>query len=346
MMKTSIQIIKFAVTGRSYTGKSSFINLVRDVYPGDETFAEVGFGGCTMIPWEYMHPRNKHVTFTDLPGFDTDTDTKEKFSKSINLGVFDFVFIFVDNFIMEDDVYVAKKLQALGIQYCFVRSKIDLDILNAIDKGKTQNVVVREIRKKPETNISNHGLLKSSRLFLISNKTRYFYIGDIGPLFAFIADILPKEKKYEFLFFLPILSPEMIEKKFQMLRERIEMIAFDAAVVTAIPVPFLDTAINVGMVKKEIKSYIEIFLLDKEYVEEVPDVMKRNSSEIRLDVIVSSGFATTASLLLSQAKYMIPVIGSVIAAKATSVYVRAFLSTNLLEMKNDAIAVYEHYNKH
>lgn len=148
MMKTSIQIIKFAVTGRSCTGKSSFINLVRDVYPGDETFATVGFGGCTMIPWEYMHPRNKHVTFTDLPGFDTDTDTKEKFSKSINLGVFDFVFIFVDNFIMEDDVYVAKKLQALGTQYCFVRSKIDLDILNAIDKGKTQTMVVREIRKK------------------------------------------------------------------------------------------------------------------------------------------------------------------------------------------------------
>lgn len=87
-------------------------------------------------------------------------------------------------------------------------------------------------------------------------------------------------------------------------------------------------------------------MLDKEYVEEVPDIIKRNSSEIRLDVIVSSGLATTASLLLSQAKCMIPVIGSVIASKATSVYVRAFLSNNLLEMKNNAIAVYEHYTKH
>lgn len=41
-----------------------------------------------------------------------------------------------------------------------------------------------------------------------------------------------------------------------MLRERIEMIAFRVAVVTAIPVPFLDTAINVGMVKKEINKVL------------------------------------------------------------------------------------------
>lgn len=346
MLKLRHQIIKFAVTGRSCTGKSTFINLVRDVYPGDKKFAETGFGDCTMIPTEYEHPRNRHITFTDLPGFGTDTVTKKKFSEIIDLSVFDFFFIFVDSVISEDDIWIVKQLRALGTPYCFIRSKIDNDISNAIDMGKTESEVVSEIRKKLQTKISKNSLLKGSHLFLISNKRKYFYIGDIGRLFTFIADILPKDKSNALLFFLPILSPEMIEKKFQMLQQRIELIAFRAAVVSAIPVPFLDTAINIGMVKKEIKYYIEIYLLDKEYVKDVPDVMNRNSSEIQLEAIVTSGLATTASLLLSQADCLIPVIGSVIAAKATSVYVHAFLSKKLLEMKNDAMAVYEHYTKH
>lgn len=350
MMKWRNQIIKFAVTGRSCTGKSTFINLVRDVYPGDDTFAKVGFGDCTMISTEYKHPRNKHITFTDLPGFGTDTVTKKKFSDSFDLSVFDFVFIFIDSVIMEDDIWVVKKLQSLITPYCFVRSKIDSDIFNANDMGKTESDVVSEIRKKLQTKISEHDRLKGSKLFLISNKKKYFYIGDIGRLFSFIADKLSKEKRNALFFFLPILSPEMIETKFEMLRERIPLISVRAAYISAIPVPFLDTAINVMMVKKEIQYYIETFQLDKEYVAAVPGVKKRNLSEIRLEAIVTSGLATTANLgmtlLLSQADCVIPVLGSVIAAKATSVYVRAFLSNALLEMKNDAIAVYTHYTKH
>lgn len=350
MMKWRNQIIKFAVTGRSGMGKSTFINLIRDVYPGDPYFAEVGFGDCTMNQTEYKHPRNEHITFTDLPGFGTDTVTKTKFSESIDLSKFDFVFIFIDSVIMEDDIWVVKELRARGTPYSFIRSKIDVDISNAKDMGKNETEVVNEIRRKLQTKISENRLLKGSHCFLISNKQKYFYIGDIGRLFSFITDNLSKEKGDSLLFFLPILSPEMIETKFQMLRGRIELISVRAAAVSAIPVPFLDTAINVVMVKNEIKYYIEIFQLDKEYVAEVPGVKKRNPSEIRLHALVTSGLASTASLgmtlLLSQADCMIPVLGSVIAANATSVYVRAYLSNALLEMKNDAIAVNEHYTKH
>lgn len=99
MMKWRNEITKFAVTGRSGMGKSTFINLVRDVYPQDPDFAEVGFGDCTMIQMEYMHPWNKYITFTDLPGFGTDTVTKDQFSESIDLSVFDFVLIFIDSVI-------------------------------------------------------------------------------------------------------------------------------------------------------------------------------------------------------------------------------------------------------
>lgn len=350
MMKWRNEIIKFAVTGRSNTGKSTFINLVRDVYPGESDFAEVGFGDCTMIQREYMHPRNKHITFTDLPGFGTDTVTKEHFSKSINLSVFDFVFIFIDSVIMEDDVWVVKKLQALGTPYCFVRSKIDLDVSNAKDMGKNETKVVSEIRQKLETKIAELSLLKASDLFLISNKKQYFYMADIDRLFKFIGGNFSEKKRHSLLYFLPMLSPEMIETKFQMLQKRIKVISVGAAFVSAFSVPFLDMVINLSMVQEEIKSYIEIFQLDKNYVKKVPHVNKRNPSQVCLETMVNSGLKTTAnigmSLLLSQAGCIIPILGLAIAAKATSVYVHAFLSKALLEMKNDAIAVYTYYTKH
>ncbi|VDI62814.1 Hypothetical predicted protein [Mytilus galloprovincialis] len=351
MMILRNQMIKLAVTGRSCTGKSTFINLVRDVDDGEPKFAKTGLGDCNMKPTEYEHPRNSLITLTDLPAFGTDTVTKKMFLESIDLSVFDFVLIFFDSVIMEDDLWIAKQLQALGTSYCFVRSKNDLEILHAKDKcdmGKTEIEVVNEIRKTIE--ISNHRGLKGSRLFLISNIKKYFHIGDIGPLFSFIAGKLPKDKRDALLFFLPILSPEMIENKFKMLLERIKFISLRAAVVSAIPVPFLDTAINIYLVKQEIKYYIEIFLLDKEYVAKVPNVKKRHLSEKHLDAIVTSGLASTAKIgmavILSQADSLIPVIGTAIAAKATSVYVSAFLSNALLEMKKDAIAVYAHYTKY
>lgn len=53
IIKWRNEIIKFAVTGRSCIGNSTFINLVRDVCHGDPEFAEVGFGDCTVAPSEY-----------------------------------------------------------------------------------------------------------------------------------------------------------------------------------------------------------------------------------------------------------------------------------------------------
>ncbi|CAG2189403.1 unnamed protein product [Mytilus edulis] len=220
MMKLRNQIIKFAVTGRSYTGKSTFINLVRDVHYGEPTFAETGHGDCTLIPTEYEHPRNSHITLTDLPGFGTDTVTKKKFLESIDLSVFDFVLIFLIVLLWKTIYGLSNNFKLSVLRIALLDQKIDLASKNA----------------------------------------------------------------------------------------------------------------------------------NKEYVAKVPDVKKRHLSDIRLEAIVTSGLTTTANIgmavLLSQADSLIPVIGTAIAAKATSVYVSAYLSNALLEMKNDAIAVYEHYTKH
>ncbi|CAG2205102.1 unnamed protein product [Mytilus edulis] len=154
---------------RSGMGKSTFINLVRDVNHGDPGFADVGFGDCTSSQTEYKHPRNEHISFVDFPGFGTDTFTKKMFSDRYDLCVFDFCLVFIESVIMEDDVWIVKKLKAHGIPYCFIRSKIDVNISMAEHMGKKENEVVNEIRKILQTKISKHDVLSGSRIFLVSN---------------------------------------------------------------------------------------------------------------------------------------------------------------------------------
>ncbi|VDI72976.1 Hypothetical predicted protein [Mytilus galloprovincialis] len=274
MMKLRNQRIKFAVTGRSAMGKSTFINLVRDVNHGDPGFADVDFGDCTSSQTEYKHPRNEHISFVDLPGFGTDTFTKKMFSDRYDLSVFDFCLVFIESVIMEDDVWIVKKLKAHGIPYCFIRSKIDVNISMAEHMGKKENEVVNEIRKKLQTKISKHDVLSGS---------------------------------------------------------------------------LLDTAINMIMVKKEVKYYIEAFSLDKKYVEKIPGVKRRQASERNIETYVKSGLVSAARLgltvLIGQIDTVIPIVGSAVASKATHVYVRYFLSKSLEEIKRDALTVYEFYTK-
>jgi GTP-binding protein EngB required for normal cell division len=69
--------VKFAITGRSTTGKSTFINTIRNFKPGDDGLAKTGSGNTTITPTVYMHPTNDQIAFYDLPGYST-TKFKKK----------------------------------------------------------------------------------------------------------------------------------------------------------------------------------------------------------------------------------------------------------------------------
>jgi ABC-type transport system involved in cytochrome bd biosynthesis fused ATPase/permease subunit len=54
---------RFAVAGRSATGKSTFINKFRGIKKGQDGFADVGFGDETEKISEYRHPLNENIVF-------------------------------------------------------------------------------------------------------------------------------------------------------------------------------------------------------------------------------------------------------------------------------------------
>lgn len=195
--EVNTRILKFAVIGRSAVGKSSFINMMLDLQPGNKCYAETGAGDTTKNMYAYKHPKNESITFWDMPGFGTMEMTIEKFSSEFGfeLNKFDYIFILIDTIVMEGDLCIVNKVKGYGTPYCFVRSKIDEDI----KKGRTKG----DIRQKLETSIQENDTVKGSALFLISNEKSCFNTSDFCALFSHITKHLPLAKAGSLSFFSP-----------------------------------------------------------------------------------------------------------------------------------------------
>ena len=126
------------MTGRSATGKSTFINTIRNVNPGDDDFAMAESGDTTITPKLYIHPKNDQITFYDLPGYSSTTFKKEDYLSEMKISDYDFFFIFFNNVLSEDEKWLVGELCKLGKPFALVRTKIDIDIDNANTMAKTQ----------------------------------------------------------------------------------------------------------------------------------------------------------------------------------------------------------------
>jgi GTPase Era involved in 16S rRNA processing len=87
--------VKIAITGRGATGKSTFINTIRNVKPGDDGFAMTGCGNTTLIPTIYLHPTNDKIAYYDLPGYFSIKSVKENYIREMEISDYDFFFIFL-----------------------------------------------------------------------------------------------------------------------------------------------------------------------------------------------------------------------------------------------------------
>jgi hypothetical protein len=60
---------------------------------------------------------------------------------------YDFVLIFLNNVLSEDEVWLGGELHKLGKPFSLLRSKIDIDIDNAKYDGKDQEIAIPEIKE-------------------------------------------------------------------------------------------------------------------------------------------------------------------------------------------------------
>ena len=210
--------VKFAITGRCNTGKSTFINTIRNFKPGDGDFAKAGFGNTTITPTLYMYPKNDQITFYDLPGYSTTIWKKEDYLSEMKISDYHFVFIFCDNVLCEDEVWLVRELRKLGKPVSLVRSKIDADIENAIYDGKEQEMIIPEIKWEIKKALHANPELKDTKgIFLISSRKPD--LCEWSDLMAYVEDNIGGFKAQALLFSLGCITKKIMERKYKYLRK-------------------------------------------------------------------------------------------------------------------------------
>lgn len=247
---------------------------------------------------------------------------------------------------MEEDIWIVTKLKKRGIAYSFVRSKIDLVVEEARKMGTNERQAIATKRRELEDTMARNIILRGTKLFLISSFREYFYCGDLIRLLQHITSIIPKGKIEALLFFLPLLTPELILLKCNTLRKRIKFVAFAAGAVSTIPIPLIDLPVNIAIVTREVCRYIRILHLDHKYVKNVPGLkhpsLKNNNSleSIRAQFIKCLKLGAVAAV--SQLDWVLPGIGSAIAGPSAIVLVAHHLYSELTVLRADAGVVYDY----
>lgn len=266
---------------------------------------------------------------------------------------YDFVFIFFDKVLSEDEIWLSIELQTLGKQFALVRTKIDVDIHNAKNDGKDPKMIIPEIKEKIKITLDIlPELMKTKGIFLISST--HPNLGEWSNLMAYVEENIDGIKAQALLSSLACITKNMVERKYKMLKKRLVKVTAGAGIIAAIPVPFLDVGVNIAVLANEVRHYMSVFGINRENVYSLNDFdhsLLRCATLLRpnLNMIVFVGvkFATYSGLLLATSviDLIIPLIGSVISSVTTAAMTYNFLNNMLQDIKHDAGLIYEHISK-
>jgi uncharacterized protein (DUF697 family)/GTPase Era involved in 16S rRNA processing len=342
--------VKFALTGRSATGKTTFLNTIRNIKPGEDGFAWAESGSTTILPRSYIHPTNDQITFYDLPGYSSFIFRKEDYISEMQISDYHFVFIFFSNVLSEDDIWLACELRKLGKPFALVRSMIDVDIENAKYDGDDPKMIIPEIKGKIKKALNTNTELKdTTRIFLISSRNPE--LGEWSDLVTYVEDNIGGIKAQALLFSLDCITKKIVERKYKMLKKRLIAATAFAATVAAIPLPGLDVVVNTALLVEEVRHYMSVFGVERERVNSLKDfdhsllkctyLLKPNINMV-LVVVTKIGAFTALLLASSVLDLILPLVGSVISSVTTATMTYMFLESTLHDIKYDALLIYEH----
>uniref|UniRef100_A0A8C7S8C4 Immunity-related GTPase family, e4 n=1 Tax=Oncorhynchus mykiss TaxID=8022 RepID=A0A8C7S8C4_ONCMY len=154
--------LNIAVTGKSGSGKSTFVNALLGL-DGDEGAAETRVMETTMKAIRCSHPTMTNVKIWDLPGIGTPNFKAKNYLKEVKFETYDFFVIIVTERFKENNIMRASEMKKM---FYFVRSKIDNDIrAEAWKKNYREEDLLSKIRHNCEENLKTVG---SPKVFLIS----------------------------------------------------------------------------------------------------------------------------------------------------------------------------------
>jgi GTP-binding protein EngB required for normal cell division len=341
--------VKIAITGRSATGKSTFINTIRNLKPGDDGFAKAGCGDTTKAPTLYIHPTNDQITFCDLPGYSSTMFKKKDYISEMKISDYDFFLIFVNNARSEDDIWMAGELRKLDKQFTFVRSKIDIDIDNAIYDGKDPEMIIPEIKLQLKEALDAK-LEYTNCMFLISSRKPD--LGEMADLLRYIEETMDGFKAQLLLFSMHPMTRNMVERKHKMLKARLVKVTALAASIAATPLPAVDVAANIVLLSKEVGHYMHVFEVQPEFVNSLKgfdqSLLKSRSMLIptfKMIPFIIFKLGTYVTVLIAQSwlDLILPLVGSIVSAATASWVTYTFLDDMLEDLKHDAMLIHGHH---
>lgn len=187
------QNLNVAVVGGSGAGKSSLINALRNLKAFDVLAAPVGLTETTLEVKSYRYAHNDKVTLWDVPGIGTLKFTQKEYLKAIQFEKYDVLILVFSVRVHENDMWLANVAKSQRKRALFVRTKIDLDMMNAkrdhpnFDEAKQLEKVKSDIEK----NLSDAKLKPSKDVFLVASAEPDKY--DFSKLSAKLKDLLNRK---------------------------------------------------------------------------------------------------------------------------------------------------------
>ncbi|XP_048010218.1 interferon-inducible GTPase 5-like [Megalobrama amblycephala] len=236
--------LNIAVTGKTGSGKSSFINALRGVSEDDDGAAPTGVTETTMKATMYEHPTVPNVKIWDLPGIGSPNFKADKYLKEVKLDTYDFFIILNSERFMQNDVMLAKEIRKQKKNFYFVRSKIDNDIrAEEKKKGFDEQKVLSIIREDCQKNLKELG---DPKVFLMSSFDLDKY--DFEIFQNTLEAELPIHKRSALLQAWPLCSTASLEKKIKFFEGMIWAASLASAGIAVVPVPGLSAACDASMV--------------------------------------------------------------------------------------------------
>ena len=261
--------LNIAIIGNSGTGKSSYINAIRELDGDDEGAAAVGETETTVgDPISYKDPRNSNLLFWDLPGVGTPRYPKETYLRQVGFDKFDFYILISCQRFTENDLWLAKEIEKVGKKFFFLRSKIDNalnDERRAHRRTYNEEATLDKIRKNCVDSLKKGGI-KTVNVFLISSYAPVLF--DFEKAKEKLLQEFPKLKKDALVLSVSHgQSKWILEKKIEVLRERIDKVCLVSCLSNAVPIPGLSLVCDIKFIHSEAHFYANQLALDDSSLE-------------------------------------------------------------------------------
>ena len=274
--------LNIAIIGNSGTGKSSYINAIRDLEADDEGGAAVGEIETTVgDPISYKDPRNKNLLYWDLPGVGTARYPRETYLRDVGFEKYDFYILISSQRFTENDLWLAKQIEKAGKKFFFLRSKID----NAIDNEKTAHrktynmeATLAKIRQNCVDELKNGGI-KTIDVFLIASYKPALF--DFEKAKEKLLKDFPKLKKDALVLSVSHgQSKAILKEKTEVLRKRIEKVGLASCLYHGLPISGIGLAIDAKLIESETDFYANQLALDYTSLENLASVAGVSTSSL------------------------------------------------------------------